>query len=125
TASTSASRPVSQVPTGHHSLDIGPQTIVAFGTAIAQANTILYTGVMHASLDAPSLDGTHAVMGAIAAARGYSVVFGDESVLALARAGEGLMEGINHVSLGGEATLALLAGKKLPGIDALRGASHE
>jgi phosphoglycerate kinase len=80
---------------------------------------------MSTPLAAPAFEGTALVLQRLAQSSGFSVLFGDESVRAAEEAGAIVPDGIGHISLGGEATLAFLAGKRMPGIEALRGASNE
>lgn len=126
---------VKRIPPGHRALDIGPESIERFSKMIAAAKTIVYTGAVSTPTAGPcdvggtSADGesagTRAILQSIAAAPGFSVITGHETVMAAVAAGPELMGNINHISLGGDATMAFLAGKRLPGIEALRGASNE
>ena len=66
-------------------------------------------------------EGSTGVMQALAEAPAFGVVTG-ESVAALCTApGADLESSIGFVSAGGAASLAFIEGKRLPGVDALRG----
>jgi len=121
---------VKRIPPGHHALDIGPESVERFSKMIAAAKTIVYTGAMSTPTASPSdaegaSAGTRAILQSVASAPGFSVITGHQSVMAAVAAGPELMGNINHISLGGDATMAFLAGKRMPGIEALRGASNE
>ncbi len=62
--------------------------------------------------------GTTAVAEAVAASAGRSVIGGGETLAAARRAG--VDSRIGHVSTGGGASLELLAGRRLPGVEVLR-----
>ena len=107
-----------EVPDGWMGLDIGPRTASAYAEAVAGAGTVLWNGPMGAFELEPFAAGTRTVAEAVAAAPGTTVVGGGDSVAALQRFG--LAEKVDWVSTGGGASLELLEGKKLPGVEALR-----
>jgi phosphoglycerate kinase len=109
-----------EVPEGWMGLDVGPRTASAYAERIAAAGTVLWNGPMGAFELEPFAAGTRTVADAVAAAPGTTVVGGGDSVAALHQFG--LAEKVDWVSTGGGASLELLEGKKLPGVEALRDA---
>jgi len=109
-----------EVPDGWMGLDIGARTAAAYAEAIAAAGTVLWNGPMGAFELEPFAAGTRAVAEAVAAAPGTTVVGGGDSVAALRQFG--LAEKVNWLSTGGGASLELLEGRKLPGVEALQDA---
>jgi phosphoglycerate kinase len=109
-----------EVPDGWMGLDIGPRTAAAYAERIATAGTVLWNGPMGAFELAPFATGTRAVAEAVAAASGTTVIGGGDSVAALQQFG--LAEKVDWLSTGGGASLELMEGKKLPGVEALRDA---
>ena len=105
------------VPDGWMGLDIGPQTIREYTQAIEGARTILWNGPMGVFEVEQFAHGTVEIAQAVARSRATTIVGGGDSVAALAKAG--VTEKITHVSTGGGASLEFLAGKKLPGVEAL------
>jgi phosphoglycerate kinase len=111
---------VIEVPGGWMGLDIGPRSAAAYADAIGEAGTVLWNGPMGAFELEPFAAATRTVAEAVAAAPGTTVVGGGDSVAAVRRFG--LADRIDWISTGGGASLELLEGKKLPGLEALRDA---
>jgi len=109
-----------EVPDGWMGLDVGPRTAASYAKAIGAAGTVLWNGPMGAFEMEPFAAGTRTVAEAVAAAPGTTVIGGGDSVAALQQFGLG--EKVDWLSTGGGASLELLEGKKLPGVEALRDA---
>ncbi len=106
------------VPEGLMGLDIGPKTAELYAAEIASAGTVFWNGPMGAFELAPFAAGTRAVAEAVAATDAVTVVGGGDSAAALAQFG--LDDQITHMSTGGGASLQLLEGKTLPGLEVLQ-----
>ena len=99
-------------------VDIGPDTRAAFEAAISSARTVFWNGPMGIFEMEPFAAGTFAVAQAVAHSGSTSVVGGGDSVSALKKSG--FLPFVSHVSTGGGASLELIEGKELPGVEALR-----
>ncbi|MBV9806645.1 MAG: phosphoglycerate kinase, partial [Solirubrobacterales bacterium] len=105
------------VPDGWMGLDIGQRTRDTYAEEITEAGTVFWNGPMGAFELPAFASGTSAVAHAVALATGTTVVGGGDSAAALrqfALDGE-----VTHLSTGGGATLELIEGKPLPGVEAL------
>ncbi|WP_437830206.1 phosphoglycerate kinase [Sorangium sp. So ce1153] len=111
---------VDSIPEGTMALDIGPRSVELFGKAIEKAKTVFWNGPM-GLFETPAFSkGTFDVARIMSGASGFTVVGGGDSAAAVKVAGEQIAQGFNHISTGGGASLELIEGKKLPGVEALR-----
>jgi len=105
------------VPDGWMGLDIGRDSAEAYAAVIAEAGTVFWNGPMGAFELEPFAAGTRRVAEAMAECEGTTVVGGGDSAAALAEFG--LADRVDHLSTGGGASLELIEGKTLPGVEAL------
>lgn len=101
-------------------LDIGPQSRALFTDMITRSSSIVWNGPMGVFEVDSFAEGTIVVANAVADAcdRGaLGVLGGGDSASAAELAG--VVDRLTHVSTGGGASLQLLAGAPLPGVDAL------
>jgi phosphoglycerate kinase len=105
------------VPEGWMGLDVGPRTVERYAAEIARAGTVFWNGPMGAFELKPFAAGTRGVAEAVADAPGYTVIGGGDSGAAIAEFG--LADRVDWLSTGGGASLELLEGKALPGLEAL------
>jgi phosphoglycerate kinase len=106
------------IPAGLSALDVGPKTLEMFRRVTKDARTIFWNGPMGVFETKPFDAGTMGVARMLSESTGFTVVGGGESVEAVHAAG--VADKISHVSTGGGASLDLVSGAKLPGIEALR-----
>lgn len=112
--------PIDEVEPGWRVLDVGPQTVEAFGAAVETAKTVFWNGPLGVFETPPFDSGTQGFAQRLAAAteRGcYTVTGGGDSIAALENAN--LVDRVRHVSTGGGAALDLVSGASLPGIAVL------
>ena len=111
---------VGAIPEGHMALDIGPKSIALFGQWFGKAKSVFWNGPMGLFERPAFSNGTFSVARALAASDAFTVIGGGDSASAVKEAGEGIAQKFSHISTGGGASLELIEGKKLPGIEILR-----
>ncbi len=102
--------------------DVGPATIQVWAKLIKKANTLVWNGPLGYFEQRPYDFGTMAIARLVAArakGKAFGVAGGGETIAAALRQCK-MTEFMDHVSTGGGAMLEFLAGKKLPGIEALK-----
>ncbi len=112
---------VGSIPDGTGAFDIGPRTLDAFRAGIQTAKLVLWNGALGV-LETPAFSaGTRGLLSALAEAPAFGIVTGDSLAAAATAPGIELETQIGFVSAGGVASLVFIEGKKLPGVEALRG----
>jgi phosphoglycerate kinase len=106
------------MPSDRMSLDIGPRSAARIAEVVASAGAVFWNGPMGVSEWPAFASGTRTVAEALAASPAFTVVGGGDSAAAVRNLG--LDDRIDHVSTGGGASLELLEGRTLPGVEALR-----
>lgn len=99
-------------------LDIGPKTQELFEQILSEGQTIFWNGPLGVFENPAFAEGTLSVARALAASDAYTVIGGGDSVAAAAKAE--VLDKFGHVSTGGGASLQIVEGKTLPGIESLR-----
>lgn len=109
--------PVAGIPKEGMGLDIGPETIKAFGDAVKEAKTIVWNGPLGMfELEAFS-KGTFTIARDVAVSGALSIIGGGDTDSAVHKAGVG--DKMSYISTGGGAFLELLEGKIMPAVEAL------
>jgi len=108
---------VSDLPVEQMFMDIGRRTIADYEAAIGAAKTLFVNGPPGVYEKPIFEDGTRAIWKAIAAASGYSVIGGGDTVTAAEKYVD--LEDIDYVCTAGGAMVRYLSGKRLPLIEAM------
>ena len=107
-----------EIPEGWQALDSGgPKTLEKFKEIINKAKTITWNGPIGVFEMEEFARGTNALAEALAEADATTIIGGGESAAAIKKAG--LEEKMTHISTGGGASLDFLAGRQLPGVEAI------
>jgi len=106
------------IPDGWQGLDAGPITRKVYTEALQGAKTVFWNGPLGVFEFGAFAEGTNAIARAVADLHGaYTVIGGGDSVSAINKSGQA--DRVSHISTGGGASLELLEGQKLPGVEAM------
>lgn len=108
------------IPDGWMGLDVGPKTVAKFVDALKGSTKLVFNGPMGVFEVVPFDEGTRGLVDGIAVLTKegtITVVGGGDSVAAMEAFGK--TQEVSYISTGGGATLELLAGDKLPGVEAI------
>ncbi len=97
--------------------DIGPKTIKRYKKIIQKANTIFWNGPMGVFENPAYAKGTSQIAKCIAKSHGTTVIGGGDTLFAAQK--NQIINQVTHISTGGGASLKLIEGAKLPGLQAL------
>ncbi|UVA78295.1 phosphoglycerate kinase [Pandoraea commovens] len=98
-------------------LDIGPQTAAKLAEQLGSAGTVVWNGPVGVFEFDQFGHGTETLARAIAAAKGFSIAGGGDTLAAIAK--YGIADQVSYISTGGGAFLEFLEGKTLPAVDVL------
>ncbi|MBS5864926.1 MAG: phosphoglycerate kinase [Coriobacteriaceae bacterium] len=109
--------PSDAIPEDRMGMDIGPKTIELYCDAVKAAKTVFWNGPMGVFEMDQFAKGTEAVARAIADSDCTSIIGGGDSVAAINKFN--LADKMSWISTGGGASMELVEGKALPGVEAL------
>ena len=105
------------IPPIYQGLDIGPKTVGLFKKEIKKAKSIIWNGPLGVFEFKNFSKGTSEIAKCVIKFKGKVVVGGGDSVSAIKKVGN--TDKIYHISSGGGASLKLMAGEQLPGVDVI------
>ncbi len=109
---------VESIPADKEGLDIGPKTREKFAEIIGSSQLVIWNGPLGVFEFDRFAEGTFAVAQAVAESDAASIIGGGDSAAAIQKSG--LANRVDHISTGGGASLELMEGKVLPGVDVLK-----
>jgi len=109
--------PIGDIPEGWRIMDLGPLTLTKFEKIISNCKTIVWNGPMGVFEFPKFAKGTFSLAKIVAESNAITIVGGGDSAAAIKESG--LSDKITHISTGGGASLKMLEGSVLPGLEAL------
>ena len=108
-------KPLEKIKTNDIGFDIGSKTVEMFNEIIYSSNTIFWNGPMGVFENEKFEYGTKEITKSVSQSNAYTIVGGGDTVSAINKYSK--IQNFNHVSTGGGASMELLEGKKLPGVN--------
>ncbi len=105
------------IPDGWQGLDIGPETVKLYCSAVKDAGTVIWNGPMGVFEFPAFAKGTEAVAEALSQTGAITIIGGGDSAAAVQQLG--YADKMTHISTGGGASLEFMEGKELPGVACL------
>ena len=107
-----------KMPEDWEGMDIGPKTIELYSKELQSAKTVIWNGPVGVFEFDRFAVGTNSIAKAISELDATTIIGGGDSAAATVKSG--LADKMTHISTGGGASLELLEGRKLPGLEALQ-----
>lgn len=107
-----------KIPSDWEGMDIGPKTIELYSKELQNAKTVIWNGPVGVFEFDRFAVGTNSIAKAISELDATTIIGGGDSAAATVKSG--LADKMTHISTGGGASLELLEGRKLPGLEALQ-----
>ena len=109
--------PTTDIPSGSHIVDIGPQSIELFCSELKKCRTIMWNGPMGIYEIPQFAQGTRSIASFLSTINAITIIGGGSSAEVVQEMG--LTDKMTHVSTGGGASLRFLEGVALPGVKVL------
>jgi phosphoglycerate kinase len=109
--------PTTNIPSGSHIVDIGPQSIELFCSELKKCHTIMWNGPMGIYEIPQFAQGTRSIASFLSTLNATTIIGGGSSAEVVQAMG--LTDKMTHVSTGGGASLRFLEGATLPGVQVL------
>lgn len=115
--------PSDQIPDEFMGMDIGKKTIKLFKRYIKNAGTVVWNGPLGVFEFNKFAKGTNKIAKFVSKSKAFSFIGGGDSASAVIKSG--YAKEVNHISTGGGASLNMLEGKILPGVDVITNLEDE
>ncbi|MFW6378804.1 MAG: phosphoglycerate kinase [Nanoarchaeota archaeon] len=110
--------PLNKIPPRQAAFDIGPASVRLFSEVIRNARTVVWNGPLGLFEIPPFDKGTREIAKTLSKEHVTTIICGGDTAAALRRTR--YKQDMDHISTGGGASLELLAGNKLPALEALK-----